>query len=111
MLQTITLLKRNNDQQQGTVRAVKLFDCRQSMVFKTGEPIAGDETSNHYCIWHIPRREMDRAGVAYINAADRIVNTGADINVGGTWQPESTTKIVARLFRNQICVSCLRVDP
>lgn len=111
MLMTVTLLKRNNDQQQGTVRSVSLFEVRQGMVFKDGEPIQGDMTSNHRCVFHIPKIALDAAGVAYINAADRIDNRGASFGVPGVWEVESTTEEVVKLFGNHICCHCLRVDP
>ncbi len=111
MLQTITILKRDNDQQQGTVRRVSVANCRQSMVFKDGEPIQGDMTSNHRCVWHLSKIDLDAAGVTYINAADRIDNTNAPFGVPGIWQPESGTEVIVKLFGNHVCVSCLRVDP
>ena len=111
MLQTVTILKRDNDQQQGTVRAVTVANCRQSMVFKDREPIQGDMTANHRCVWHLSKIDLDAAGINFINAADRIVNLNPPFGVGGYWQPESTTEVIVKLFGNHVCVSCLRVDP
>ncbi len=111
MLQSVTILKRDNDQLEGTVRAATVNNCRQSMVFKDGEPIRGDMTSNHRCVWHLWKIDLDAAGVNFINAADRIVNLNAPFGVPGYWQPESTTEIIVKLFGNHICVSCLRIDP
>lgn len=104
--QTVTLLKRGDDQQQGTVRKVILFNCRWGQISKTGEPIAGDESSNHRRTLHIPVVEMLRVGVSYINAADRFVDRD-----GRYWQPESTTNIQTKLGEVHWCVDCLRVDP
>ena len=105
-LETITMLVRGDDLNQGTVRAVKVFNCRHSVVSKTGEPIQGEMSSAHETVWHLPKVELDRAGVNHINAATRIVQKNGD-----TWQPESTTLIVTKLFGNEIDVNCLRLDP
>jgi len=106
ILQTVTLLKRNDDQQEGTIRSIQLFDCRQSRVFKTGEPIQGDMSVDHITMWHIPRRELDRVGVSYINAADRLID-----KQNRYWQPESNTVIEVKLFENEVDLQCKRTDP
>ena len=113
---TVTLLKRNDDQQAGTVTSYKLFYCLHHATTKTGEPIQGDMSSDHSCTWLIPQAELNRVGVSYINAADRIVEYADDYVFDKTlpqkwWQPESTTKISNDLFRNYIKVDCLRIDP
>lgn len=105
-LQKITLLKRGDDLQQGTVTAHVLFNCRRRMISKTGQTIAGDISSAHSVTWVIPRQELDRVGVNYLNATDRIV----DPVEGGTWQPESTTGLLIKLFGNIVNVDCLRTD-
>lgn len=105
-LETITLLKRNNDQQAGVVRALTLYECRHSIFSKSGEPIQGDMSSNQSTIWHIPRTELDRVGVAYINAADRIIDQD-----GNYWQPESTTNILVKLSKVHVCIFCLSINP
>ena len=111
MLQTVILLKRDNDQRQGTVRAVTLVNCRQSMVFKHGEPIQADWSTQSRCVWHIPKVSMEMAGVAYINATDRIDNRNATFGVPGIWQAEANTEIIVKLFGNVVNVHCLRIDP
>ena len=103
-LETITLLKRKDDQQQGTVTSYTLFQCRRGLIIKTGEPLAGDMSSDHRTVWHLPRIELDRIGVPYISAADRIVDSQ-----GRVWQPESTTQIEDKLFENQLAIQCLRI--
>lgn len=105
ILETVTLLKRNDDLQQGTVRALKLFECRWGQITRTGETIAGDITSDHRRTIHIPVTELKRVGVAYINAADRFVDQD-----GRTWQPESPTVITVKLLENHVCVDCLRTS-
>lgn len=112
-LKTITLLRRNIDQQEGIVTAYKLFGCRRGSIHKTGEPIQNDMTAHHSCVWHIPRRELDRLKLTDINSLDRFVEVGHfnDNQQKRFWQPEATTPIDIRLFENMINVSCLRVDP
>ncbi len=112
-LETIQLLKRNDDQQQGTVRAVSVFNCRRSIMTKTGQTIQHEMSSNHRCVWHIPKSELLRVGILYINNLDRIVQLGkGDPNEKGfVWQPESTENIEVKLGGNEIDLNCLRVDP
>ena len=113
----VTLLKRDDDQKQGTVRAVTLFDCLPAQMgyTKTGEVIQGDMSSYMRLTWKIPAAELERNGVAYINALDRIVETLDD---GGVvlpnpryWQPEGTTSITVTMLENLVSIDCLRVDP
>ncbi len=103
--ETVTLLKRNDDQQQGTVRSIKLFRCRKGQIAKTGESILGDMAASHTATWHIPRSQLDLVGVAYLNSLDRIVD-----KQGRTWQPESTTGIDVKLFENEVDLACLLVS-
>ena len=113
-LKSIVVLKRNVDQGQGTVTKYNLFQCRRSFISKTGEAIYDDETSQHSCIWHIPRIEMQRVGLTDINSADRIIEN-TDYAPTTTkqrwWQPESTVGVDIKLFENQLRVQCLRIDP
>ena len=113
MLQTIRFLRRNPDQQQGTITAYTLSECRQSMSFADGETIQGDMLSNHRCVWHIPAIVLNAVGLTYVQIGDRIDNTltGVGIGVPGVWQAESTTELIRKLFSNHYCVSCLRIDP
>lgn len=113
----VTLLKRDNDQRQGTVRAVTLFDCLPAAAgaTKTGEAFQGDMSSNMSMTWNIPVEELKRAGVEYLNALDRIVETtddgGAVLEHPRYWQPEGTTSITVTMLENLVRVDCLRVDP
>ncbi len=113
MLETVTLLKRGDDQRQGVVRAIKLFQCRRSMIHKTGETLQGDMLVSHRCVWHIPRQELKRVGVAYLNPLDRIIQTRplVAVETGWYWQPEATTMIDEKLFNNEIDLHCVRIDP
>lgn len=109
-LEMIRLLKRNDNQKQGTVTPYILFDCRRSIILKTGETIQGDMNSNHACTWHIPIIELERVGVHYLNPLDRIVQLEGT-ETGWVWQPEATTLITTKLFGNHFCIDCLRTDP
>lgn len=106
ILESVTLLKRDDNQRQGTVRSIRLHQCRKSLQTKTGETIQADISSDHRTIWHLPRVELDRVGVAYLNPADRIVDDS-----GKYWQPESTTEITVKLFEVHVDLVCLRIDP
>jgi hypothetical protein len=108
--QSIFLLKRGNDQFQGQVVQYKLFNCRISRQNKTGETVQRDMTVSHRAIWHIPKKELLRFGIHYLNALDRIVQIQGD-EAGFTWQPEGTTDIEVKLFGNEVDLHCLRVDP
>lgn len=105
ILQSITVLKRGDNQQQGVVRAVRMHQCRQSKTFKRGQTLgAGELLSSHMVTWHIPVIEMERVGIEYFSPTDQIVEDD-----GKTWQPESTTQITIKLFANHWCLDCLRI--
>lgn len=108
VLQRVTLLKRDDDQRQGTVTAYTLFQCCRSRITRTGEPIAGDETVDTRCTWHIPACELRRVGVNHLNATDRIVD---EVNGTGTWQPEATTNITEKMFQQYLDLECLKTNP
>ena len=105
-LETIHILKREDDQREGIVRCYKLFSCRRSMIYKTSQPIRGDMSADHRTTWHIPRMELKRVGIKWLNALDIIKD-----NRGRYWNPESTTTITEKLFSTHIDLDCLRVDP
>lgn len=105
-MEPITLLKRGNDQQEGTVVALQLYQCRRNNLEKSGEAIQLDMSSHHSTRWIIPCTELRRVGVNYINVLDRIVDV-----FGMWWQPESGTSIVLSQFDNYTLIDCLRVDP
>lgn len=109
-LVSVTLLKRKDDQQQGTVTAHKLFECRRDSITKTGEPIQGEMSADERTVWHIPRTELDRVGVAYLNALDRIVDYDGYPS-GRYWQPEAGQALENKLFETRYDVACVRVDP
>lgn len=104
-VETVCLLKRENDQRAGTVRTVHLWPVRWKPILQTGEPYQGSMTSVNRRTVCIPRFALDEAGVAYISALDRFKD-----EQGRHWQPESTTVIDIKLFENIVNVDCLRCD-
>lgn len=101
----VTLLKRDDNQRQGTVRSVVLYEAWRGSISKDGQTIQGDMSSNHRTTWHLAVIELERVGVAHLNPLDRLVD-----KEGRSWQPESTTEIRNKLFETHIDVDCLRVD-
>ena len=103
-LQTVTMLKAGDNQLQGQVTTHKLFDCRWSAIAKRGETYDGDMTSDHYRQLHIPRVELDRIGVNYLNPPDTFVDRS-----GRTWINESTEPIDIKLFEVHVCINTRRL--
>lgn len=112
---TVTLLKRNDDQQQGTVRSLLVFNARRGAIHKAGETLQGDMVVDHRTEWYLPVEELKRVGVAYLNNLDRVLEKtddgGVPISPWRFWQVESTTTIDINLFENWVVLHCLRVDP
>lgn len=107
MLQRIRLLKRGPDQQQGTVTAYILYNCRRSAITRQGQTLDGKLSSKSRVTWHIPQEQLDRIGVKYLTALDRI----EDIEYGtGTWQPEASDRVVEKLLATHNDVFCIGVD-
>lgn len=106
MLETITLFKRGDDQREGTVKALTVFNARRGKIYKSGEPLRGDMATGHGATWHIPRPELDRVGVAYLNNLDRIVD-----KQGRTWQVESPSPIEVKLFQVHVDLHCVLANP
>lgn len=106
LLESVVLYKRGDDQRQGTVTTYRLWDVRWSKTYKSGEPLQGDMSSSHRRQLHIPRVELDRIGVEYINAIDTFKD-----EQGRFWRPESYQTIVIKLAECHLCVDCLRCDP
>lgn len=104
--ETVTLRKRNDDMDAFIITDYVLYDVLPGMVTKTGEPIAGQMTSNHRRTFHVPRIELDRVGVHYISPLDQFVD-----KEGRYWQPESTTQISIWLGQQHVDVDCLLTDP
>lgn len=76
------------------------------MLHKQGEPILGEMDSNFYTRIHIPKIQLDRINVKYINVLDKFY----DPLFNRTYQPESGQLITAKLWNNHVCVDCLMVQ-
>src|SRR4051812_14289144 len=112
LLQTIKILKRDDDQREGTVTTYTLYDCRRSQITKLGEALLGEMSSIHRTRWHVPRVELDRVGIKYINVLDRIVDLQEQLPNGDyvTYQPESPQEIELKLVSQHVCIEALRVN-
>jgi hypothetical protein len=106
MLESFTLLKRDDNQRQNVVTKYVIHQIRPSRIHKTGQTIQGDMSSDHRRTLHVPKVEMDRLGINHFNPLDRFID-----KEDRWWQPESGTMITEQLFENHVCVHCLRVDP
>lgn len=105
ILEKITLLVRNDDQQEGVVTSYTLYQCRKSPITHTGEPIQADMASGDRVTWYIPACELRRVGIPHVNAVTRIVD-----GQGRVWQPESPNIISVELFENFLKVECVRLN-
>lgn len=106
MLETVTILKRGDDQQEGTVTAIRVFRCRHRNIAKSGEPLYGEVPVSETTTWHLPSEQLRFAGITHINAADRIVDKN-----NRYWAPLADNHIQMNTFENHVMVDCQRVDP
>lgn len=105
--ESVQLLKRDDDQRQGTVTRYVLFQCRwKARMSKTGETIYKDVLVDNNRLLYVPVVELNRVGVAYINPADRFIDTQ-----GRYWQPESDTTIEIKLLETHLEINCTRINP
>ena len=104
-LECVRLLKRGDDQAQGTVVSHQLYQCHWAWVHRTGETILNETTSRETRRLFVPRVEINRVGVNYISAADRFID-----KQGRTWQPESDTIINHGIWENQLVIDCKRTN-
>lgn len=102
-LESVTLRKRGDNQQQGTVRTITLYQCRWGLHTKTGETLDGDMNVSHFRMLHIPRAELDRVGVAYLNPTDEVIDAQ-----GRHWNTESDDTIAVKLFENHVDIQMKR---
>lgn len=105
ILQTVTLLKRGDDQAEGTVTSFRLYEARHSKLHKTGQAIRGDMSSGDRVTWHLPFSELQKHGITHVNVLDRIVD-----RKGRVWEPEASTEIRYQLMECHVCVNCKRLN-
>lgn len=106
LLETVTLYKRGDDQLQGQVTQLKLFRCRWSKIQKSGQTVDGDVLNEHFRMLHIPRTQLDRVRVLYLNPLDTFVD-----KEGRWWRPEAPDIITVKMFENQIDLATQRITP
>jgi len=106
ILETVTLLQRDDGMNASQIRTVKLFNVRWSRARKRGQQLDGDVSSDHRRELHIPQSEMDRVGVKHINPLYRFIDKD-----GRYWMPESDDTITQQLMMQHWCVPCQRTDP
>lgn len=105
-LETVVVYKRDGGPYSGSQRAIKLFECRWKPIEKTGQPLVGDNSSDHRRELVIPRSELDRVGIGYIIPGDKFSDAQ-----GRYWQTESDNMIEVKLFENFVNVQTKRTDP
>lgn len=105
-LETVRLLAREPNFSASVEREVVMFRCRWRQITKQGQILDDEQSSDMRRELMIPRTELDRVGVAYINACYRFID-----KENRYWQAESDTPIVNRLWENYVSVSCKRIDP
>lgn len=102
--ETVTLYKRGDNQQAGTVTVRKLFECRWSRIFTSKEPLDDDVSASQSRTLHIPVSELEKAGFEYVEAGDKFRD-----KEDRYWQVEATVTITTKLKQSHIDVPCLRV--
>lgn len=105
MLQTITLRKRGLGQNQSTGTNYTLYGCRQKKIYYKGQNVAGSMTTDDYCVWQIPREELDRVGITDLNVIDTITAEN-----GQVWQWESDGEGIIQLMKNMLNFTTKRIS-
>lgn len=105
-LEQIRLLKRNPNMNASVVTAYQLYQCWWSDLEKSGQQHDGQFMSNHRRTLHLPKCELDRVGVNFINPEDVFVD-----EQGRYWQNEGDTAIDANLWENHLDIHCRITDP
>jgi hypothetical protein len=108
---TVTLLRRGDDLRQGVVTKYTLFNCFRGPIHVANETIQRDMSADVRAAWTIPRQELERVGVWYLNNLDRIIDYDSPQKLPRWWQPEAPTGIDVKLREDVITLACLRVDP
>lgn len=103
--QTVKLHKRRHNQGGGYEYVATLFNCRWSRIFGAKEPQDDDITAAQSRTLHVPRSELDLAGVDYVEFGDKFEDED-----GRFWMSEATTTITNKLTEEHLDVPCLRVN-
>lgn len=103
--ETVTLHKRGDDQMEGVVVTHRLFRCWwEAEESKSGHPVQGDMAVTHRRTLNVPKSELKRVGVNYLNVLDRFAD-----KQGRVWQPETNQTFNFQLAGNYVQVECVRV--
>lgn len=108
-LQSIKYYKRGENQQQGTVTVYTLYACwREETVSRAGETLINSVVQVEIRgTWMIPKAELDRVGINFVNVTDKIHDTKED----KWWTPYSNDRITEMLMGNYAALDCHRTEP
>lgn len=106
-VQELTLYKRGDDQQQGTVRTVRLFTCYRDSITRSGQTLRRRLTVDGKTTWHLSKAELQRNGVNFISATDKFYDP-----VGGDWwTPYAEQTITEPVLSGTVDIECKMTDP
>ena len=111
---TITFRKRGDDQSMGTTTDYTLYNCRMKKSFRAKEVVLGDMTADDRCIWQIPLKSLEDAGLNALTDrpvfGDMILNNqeAASESYNTTWMVESSDLITQQLMGDCYNLECLR---
>jgi hypothetical protein len=106
IMEKVRLLKRNPNMNASVVTNYVLYQCWWTRISKSGQQHDNETMSDHRRTLHIPRCELDRVGVHYINPLDVFVD-----EQGRYWQNEGDEAIDAKLWENHLDIPCRKTDP
>ncbi len=111
---SITFRKRGDDQSMGTTTDYQLDNCRMKKSYRTNEINVGDMTADDRCIWQVPLKSLEDAGLNGLTDrpvfGDMILNNidSASESYNTTWMVESTDMITQQLFGDVYNLECRR---
>ena len=111
---SITFRKRGDDQSMGTTTDYQLANCRAKKSFRTKEIVSADMTADDRCIWQIPLKSLEDAGLNGLTdrpvfgdmILDNVDSTSEFYNT--TWMVEATDMITQQLFGDCYNLECRR---
>lgn len=110
----VTFRKRGDDQSMGTTTDYTLNNVRAKKSFRTKEVVSSDMTADDRCIWQIPLKSLEDAGLNALTDrpvfGDMILDN-VDANsefYNTTWMVESTDMITQQLMGDCYNLECRR---
>lgn len=103
--ESVTMHKRGDNQQAGTIVVKRLFNVRWSRIFTTKEPLDGTVSANQSRTLHIPISELEKAGLTYVEAGDKFQD-----REGRFWGAEATVTLTEKLREEHLDIPCLRLS-